>query len=66
MEKRLKAVFIDKPIILDDDVYLVEKVIRRQQRREGEEWCFVKWAGYPSSMNSWIRRVDILRLTDRQ
>lgn len=54
-----------EPIIVDDDVYLVEKVIRRK-RREGEEWCFVKWAGYPSSMNSWIRRVDILRLTDRQ
>lgn len=54
-----------EPIIADDDVYLVEKIIRRQ-KREGEEWCFVKWAGYPASMNSWIRRADILRLTDRQ
>lgn len=54
-----------EPIIHDDDTYLVEKIIRRQ-KRDGEEWCFVKWKGYPSTMNSWVRRADILKLTDRQ
>ena len=54
-----------EPIIHDDDTYLVEKIIRRQ-KRNGEEWCLVKWRGYPSSMNSWVRRADMLRLTDRQ
>lgn len=54
-----------EPIIHDDDTYLVEKIIRRQ-KRGGEEWCLVKWMGYPSSMNSWLRRADILHLTDRQ
>ena len=54
-----------EPIIHDDDTYLVEKIIRRQ-KRDGEEWYFVKWKGYPSTMNSWVRRADILRLTDRQ
>ena len=55
-----------EPIIHDDDdTYLVEKIIRRQ-KRQGEEWCLVKWVGYPSSMNSWIRREDIFRLSDRQ
>ena len=52
-------------IIHDDDTYLVEKVIRRQ-RRDGEEWCLVKWKGYPSTMNSWVRRADILLLSNRQ
>lgn len=54
-----------EPVIHDDDTYLVEKVIRRQ-RRDGEEWCLVKWKGYPSTMNSWVRRADILRLSNRQ
>ena len=54
-----------EPIIHDDDTYLVEKIVRRQ-KRGGEEWCLVKWKGYPASMNSWVRRSDILRLTDRQ
>lgn len=54
-----------EPIIHDDDVYLVEKIIRRQ-RRQGEEWCLVKWIGYPSTMNSWVRRADILHLSNRQ
>lgn len=54
-----------EPVIHDDDVYLVEKVIRRQ-RRDGEEWCLVKWKGYPSSMNSWVRRADVYHVMDRQ
>ena len=51
-------------VIHDDDTYIVEKVIRTQ-KRGNEEWCFVKWAGYPSSMNSWVRKSDIVTLTDR-
>lgn len=51
-------------VIHDDDDYVVEKVIRTQ-RRGNEEWCLVKWAGYPSSMNSWVRKSDIVTLTDR-
>lgn len=45
-------------IIKDDDVFLVEKVIRRQ-RRQGETWALVKWLGYPESMNSWVRQSDL-------
>ena len=54
-----------EPIIHDDDTFLVEKIVRRQ-KRGGEEWCLVKWSGYPSTMNSWVRRTDILRLSNRQ
>ena len=54
-----------QPIIETDDVYLVEKIIRTE-RRNNEQWCLVKWKGYPESMNSWVRRSDILHVTDRQ
>lgn len=36
--------------------FLIEKVIRRQGNR-----LYVKWLGYPSSMNSWIKRSDVAR-----
>ena len=54
-------------ITKDDDVFLVEKVIRRQ-RRQGEMWVLVKWLGYPTSMNSWVRQADLsnLGLTQNQ
>lgn len=53
-----------QPITKDDDVYLVERIIRRQ-RRNGEMWCLVKWQGYPSSMNSWVRQRDVSLVTRR-
>ena len=51
-------------VIHDDDEYDVEKVILTQ-RRGNEQWCLVKWSGYPSSMNSWVRKSDIVTLADR-
>lgn len=51
-------------VIHDDDEYIVERVIRTQ-RRGNEQWCFVKWEGYPSTMNSWVRKSDIRTLRDR-
>ena len=54
-----------QPIIHDDDVFLVEKVLKTQKRRN-ENWCFVKWRGYPSSMNSWVRKADIIKLNRRE
>lgn len=52
-------------VIHDDDTFIVEKVIR-SQRRGNEEWCLVKWEGYPETMNSWVRKSDIVTLSDRQ
>ena len=51
-------------VIHDDDIFLVEKVLRTQ-KRGNEKWCFVKWHGYPSSMNSWVRQSDIASLSKR-
>ena len=48
-----------------DDSFLVEKIIRTQ-KRGNETWCLVKWRGYPSSMNSWVRRRDISKVIDRE
>ena len=45
--------------------YLVEKVIRKEKRGR-EMWCLVKWRGYPSTMNSWVRQRDIHHITHRQ
>ena len=50
--------------VIQEDVYLIEKIVRRQQR-QGESWVLVKWHGYPASMNSWVRQADVQRLTHR-
>lgn len=54
-----------QPVTKRDDVYIVERVIRRE-RRQGIRWCFVKWQGYPTSMNSWVRESDISAVTQRR
>ena len=55
-----------EPIIHnDDDSFIIEKIIRRR-KRGNELWCLVKWVGYPSNMNSWIRCSDIFRLSNRK
>jgi len=51
-------------IIHEDDEYIVEEVLRTE-KRGNERWSLVKWAGYPSSMNSWVRSADIFTLSDR-
>lgn len=45
-------------VIKEDDVYLVEKVIRKR-KKNGRVQLLVKWKGYPDSMNSWVDRDDV-------
>ena len=52
-------------VIHESDEYIVEKVLRTE-KRGNEKWSLVKWSGYPSSMNSWVRSSDILIVPDRQ
>lgn len=40
-------------------IYMIERVIRKRQRRGGEREVLVKWLGYPET--SWIRERDIIR-----
>ena len=51
-----------QPVIRDEEIFRVEKILRRQRRHGNQMWYFVKWLGYPSSMNSWVRREDVQQL----
>ena len=48
-------------IIKNDDVYRVEKVLRKRKRRGVTEY-FVKWKGYSDKFNSWVSERDISKL----
>ena len=45
-------------VIREDDVYRVEKVLRKRKRKGVVEY-FVKWKGYPDKFNSWVAEKDI-------
>jgi transposase InsO family protein len=55
-----------QPVIRDEETFLVEKIIRRQRRHGNQIWYLVKWAGYPASMNSWVRKEDVEHLHNQQ
>ena len=48
-------------IVKENDVYHVEKIIKKRNRR-GQVEYLVKWMGYPDSMNSWVAEADLLSL----
>ena len=48
-------------IIKNDDVYRVEKIIRKRKRK-GVTVYFVKWKGYPDKFNTWVPESDISKL----
>lgn len=41
-----------------DNVYMVERVLRRRHRRGQEREVLVKWLGYPGS--SWVKESDLI------
>ena len=47
--------------VIKDDVYRVEKVLRKQKCKGVVEY-FAKWKGYPDKFNSWVAEKDILKL----
>lgn len=42
----------------DDDLYIIEKVLKRRKRKGRTEY-FVSWRGYPSKFNSWVSDIQI-------
>ena len=48
-------------VIKEDDVYRVEKVLRKRKRKGVVEY-FVKWKGYSDKFNSWVAESDISKL----
>ena len=47
-------------VIKEDDVYRVEKVLRKKKRKGVVEYI-VKYKGYPDKFNSWVAERDILK-----
>ena len=47
---------VDKP----DDVYRVERVLRKRKRKDGTYEYFVKWFNYPEKFNSWVSEIHKL------
>ena len=63
-EEILEGTFYEaklQKVIKEDDVYRVEKVLRKRKRKGVVEY-FVKWKGYPDKFNSWVAETDILKL----
>jgi hypothetical protein len=56
-DEELQAV--DKDI--QRDYWKVERVVKERGAGRRKEY-FVKWLGYPDSMNSWVKAGDIKRL----
>ena len=48
-------------VLKNDDVYRVEKVLRKRKRKGVVEY-FVKWKVYPGKFNSWVSESDISKL----
>jgi len=45
---------LQRVIVGTKKTFLIEKVLKRKKG-----WVYVKWLGYPPSMNSWVRRQTV-------
>ena len=64
-DEELKGTFYDKElqkIIKQDDVYEVEKILKKRGRGNNVQHL-VKWLGYPNKFNSWVPASQIKNLT---
>ena len=62
--EELKGTFYDKElqkIIKQDDVYEVEKILKKRGRGENVQYL-VKWSGYPNKFNSWVSASEINKI----
>ena len=48
--------------ITKQDVYRIEKVIKKRTRKDGEREALVKWKGYDNKFNSWVPLSDLQKL----
>ena len=57
MVKKLKALFTEKSCKRHQNIYRIEKIIRKRQDK-----ALVKWKGYPDQFNSWIPLKDLEKI----
>ena len=48
---------LQKVTVMDDDLFRVEKIIKRK----GDK-VLVRWKGWPDKYNSWVEKRDLLRM----
>ena len=63
-DEELKGTFYDKElqkIIKQDDVYEVEKILKKRGRGNNVQYL-VKWLGYPYKFNSWVPPSQIKKI----
>lgn len=63
-DEELKGTFYDKElqkIIKQDDVYEVEKILKKRGRGNNVQYL-VKWLGYPNKFNSWVPPSQIKKI----
>ena len=44
------------------DVYRIEKIIKKRSAKDGSKEALVKWKGYDNKFNSWVPLTDLKRL----
>ena len=61
--KEIKGTFYEQELQKTmQEVFRIEKVIRKRTNKQGKKEVFVKWKGYPASFNSWIPEIDSIKL----
>ena len=60
-EEEIKEIFYEPELVKfdkQDNDYEVEKIIKTRTRNKKNDY-FIKWLGYPDSMNSWIPEENL-------
>ena len=52
---------LQKVNVQQDNVYEIEKTLKKRGRGKNVQY-FVKWTGYPSSYNSWVKGSDMNKI----
>jgi len=59
--EQIEGVFYDwelQKVVKKDDVYKIEEILKTRKTKNGTEY-FVKWLGYPSKFNSWVKSSEL-------
>ena len=62
--EELKGMFYGKElqkVIKQDNVYEIEKILKKRGRGKNVQYL-VRWAGYPSTYNSWVKGSEINKI----